>query len=108
VSIVWEKKGYDGKRIRLTEVQKRHISFFHPEVLVNEDMLMETIAIPDLVTRGGQPTIRVLYRYYANTPVTSKYLAVVTKLLNGEGFIVTSYFTDRIRRTSVIWKRTSS
>jgi hypothetical protein len=28
-------------------------------------------------------------------------------VLNREGFILTSYFTDRIRR-SVIWRRTSS
>jgi hypothetical protein len=32
----------------------------------------------------------------------------VIKLLNGEGFIVTSYFTDKVRRTKVIWKRTGS
>ena len=105
---VWEETTYDSKRIRLTQVQKRHISFFHPEVLVNERMLMETLAMPDLVTTGGQPTIHVLYRYYENTPVTSKYLAVVIKVLNREGFIVTSYFTDKIRRTKVIWKRTDS
>ena len=55
MSSVWEKIAYDGKRIRLTEAQKRHISFFHPEALVEEDMLKETLAMPDVVTMGGHP-----------------------------------------------------
>jgi hypothetical protein len=37
----------------LTEAQKRHISFFHPETLVNEGMLMETVEMPDLAATGG-------------------------------------------------------
>lgn len=105
--MVWEKVAYDGKRIRLTDVQKRHISFFHPEVLVNQEMLMETLTTPDIVTAGGASSIRVLYRFYDATPVTSKWLAIVVKVLNQEGFIVTSYFTDRIKRWTVLWRRTS-
>ena len=105
MSIVWEKIGYNGKRIRLTEVQKRHISFFHPEVLVNQVVLLETLAMPDMVTKGGGPKTRLLYKHYV-TPVSSKYLAVVIKELNQEGFIVTSYFTDGIRRAKILWKRT--
>lgn len=108
MSVVWEKIAYDQRRIRLTEVQKRHIAFFHPETLVNENMLMETLAMPDLVAVGAQPTMQVLYRHYDATPVSSKHLAVVIKVLNGEGFIVTSYFTDKVRRTRVVWKRTES
>ena len=58
-------------------------------------MLKETLAMPDVVTIGGQPAIYVLYRHYDATPVTSKYLAVVVKVLNGEGFL--SHATLRIR-----------
>jgi len=105
---VWEVIAYDGRRVRLTESQKRHISFFHPEALVREERLKETLAKPDLVVRGGQSTTRVLYRHYEATPVTSKHLAVVVRALNGEGFIVTSYFTDKVRRTGVVWKKTDS
>ena len=97
---------YDGKRVRLTDVQRRHIAFFHPKVLVNEKMLMDTLDMPDIVTKGGRHKMQVLYKYYESTPVTSKYLAVVIKVLNQEGFIVTSYFTDRTRGTKVLWKRT--
>jgi len=106
MSVVWEKSAYDRRCRRLTEAQKRHISFFHPEALAYENKLMETLATPDLVTMGAQPMIHVLYRHYDTTPVSSKHLAVVVKVLDGEGFIVTSYFTDKIRRTRVIWRRT--
>ncbi len=107
LSVVWERVSYDGKRIKLTNIQRRHISFFHPEVLASENMLMATLAKPDLVTQGGGPNTRVLYRFYENTPVDSKYLAVVVKELDEEGFIVTSYFTDRVRRARVLWKKPS-
>lgn len=104
---VWETAAYNGKRIRLTEGQKLHISFFHPEVLLNEERLMDPLSTPDIVTAGSALGIRVLYRFYNATPVSSKYLAVVVKELNQEGFIVTSYFTERIRRVNVLWKRAS-
>ena len=95
MSVIWEKIAYDGKHIRLTEAQKRHVSFFHPEALANEDMLMETLAMPDLVTRGGQQSVHVLYRHYDLTPVSSKYLAVVVKILNEEALL--SPATSQIR-----------
>ncbi len=105
---MWERLSYNGKRIRLTNAQRHHISFFHPEALLDENMLIATLSKPDIVTQGGGPNIRVLYRFHENTPVGAKYLAVVLKELNEEGFIVTSYFTDRIRRKKVIWKKIGS
>lgn len=107
LSLVWERVAYNGKRIRLTDVQKRHIDFFHPEALKKDEMLMETIETPDIVTIGGRSDTRILYRFYETTAVSSKYLAVVVKELNQEGFILTSYLTDRIRRRRVVWRRVS-
>jgi hypothetical protein len=108
LTILWEAMSYNGKRIRLTESQKRHIAFFHPEALVDENKLKGTINSPDMVTEGGGPKVRVLYKLYASTPASEKHLAVVVKEFNQEGFIVTSYFTDRVRRLRVLWKRASS
>lgn len=108
MTIIWEAMSYNGKRIRLTDAQKRHIAFFHPEALVDENKLKATINSPDMVTEGGGPNFRVLYKFHASTPVSEKYLAVVVKELNQEGFIVTGYFTDSVRRKKVLWKRASS
>ena len=59
------------------------------------------------VTIGGSADTRILYRFYETTAVSSKYLAVVVKELNQEGFILTSYLTDRIHRRRVVWRRVS-
>lgn len=61
----------------------------------------------DVVTTASGSTIRVLYRYFENTTVNSKYLVVAVRELNQEGFIVTTYFADNVKRTKVIWKRLS-
>ena len=47
----------------------------------------------------------MFYRLYVNTPVTKKFLLAVVKILNEEGFIVTAFFTDRVKRGGLIWKR---
>ncbi len=105
LSVVWERLSYNGKRIRLTNVQMRHISYFHPEALLDEKILIATLTKPDIVTEGGGPNVRVLYRFHESTPMGAKYLAIILKELNEEGFIVTCYFTDSIRRKKVIWKK---
>ncbi|MDI6904707.1 MAG: hypothetical protein QMD13_04360 [Candidatus Bathyarchaeia archaeon] len=57
MSIILEETAYDGRKVRLSEVQWRHILFFHPEV------------------EGEQ------------------------------GKIITSYFTERVRKGVVLWRR---
>lgn len=39
------------------------------------------------------------------TPVTNKYLAVVVKINEIENFIITAYFTDRIKKGELIWEK---
>ena len=104
--IVWETVTYNGKRIRLTEAQMRHTAVFHPESMEHEQLLKETVTMPSVVAAGGSANVRILYRFYQRTAVNRKYLAVVIRELDDEGFILTSYFTDRIRR-KIIWKRAS-
>jgi hypothetical protein len=32
-------------------------------------------------------------------------MLVVTKILNKEGFIITAFFTDKIKKGEIIWKK---
>lgn len=99
---------HDGKKIRLTNNQRSHIAFFHPEVLQNGDGKIETtLAQPEIIASGATTDTRISYKFFASTPVTSKYLAVVVKMLNGEGFIITAYFTESVKRRKIIWKKQS-
>ena len=45
-------------------------------------------------------SLRTLGDIIGVTPVTEKYLCVVVKV-----FIITAYFTDKIKRGEILWKR---
>jgi len=107
MSVVFEVKWYDGNLIRLTHVQWLHIVFFHPEVEGELDKVEQTLKEPEMVVEGATSDTKVCYKMFRTTPVSKKYLAIVVKILDGEGFIMTSYFTKRIRRGKVLWKKTA-
>jgi len=106
MSIIFEVTAYDGRMIRLSEAQWHHIIFFHPEVESEQVKVMEVLQKPEVVLEGATRDTRVYYRFYPSTPVASKHLAVVIKILNREGFIITSYFTERVRKGVFLWRGT--
>jgi len=105
MSLVFEVLAYDRRRVRLTEVQWLHMVFFHPEVEFEQAKIREVLENPEVVVKGATPNTRIHYRFYESTPVASKYLAVVVKVLDKEGFIITGYFTERVRRGKFLWRR---
>ena len=106
--IVFETVAYDGKIIRLTEVQWLHAVFFHPEIEGEQEKMKEVLKNPEIVVIGATEDTKICYKFYPLTPVAPKYLAIVVKILDREGFIVTSYFTERVRRGEVLWRKTTS
>jgi hypothetical protein len=44
-------------------------------------------------------------RHYKETPVSDKYLLAVVRILNEEGFIVTAFFTDTMKKGDQVWSR---
>jgi len=107
ISVLFEVKSYDSKRVKLTRVQWLHIVFFHPEVESEQGKIEKALKEPEIVVEGATSDTKVCYRMFKATPVSRKYLAVVVKELDGEGFIMTSYFTERIRRGKVLWKKSA-
>jgi len=105
MSIIFEETAYDGGKVRLSGAQWRHIVFFHPEVEGEQGKIMEVVKKPEIVLEGATGNTRIFYKFYPSTPVASKHLAVVVKVLDGEGFIITSYFTERVRKGVVLWRR---
>ena len=106
--IVFKIVAYNGKMIRLTEVLWLHIVFFYPEIEGEQEKMKEVLENPEIVVKGATEDTKICYKFYPSTPVASKYLAVVVKVLDREGFIVTSYFTERVRRGEVLWRKTAS
>lgn len=44
-------------------------------------------------------------RFFENTLVGDKFLCVVVKLINNDYFILTSYFTDTVKKGEALWQK---
>ena len=83
-----------GKRIKVTKSYWDKIIGTKHRIMKNkEDLVKETLMNPDKI-RKSIKDINV-YLYYKKT--NDKHNCVVVKHLNGEGFIITTYLTDRIK-----------
>jgi hypothetical protein len=88
---------YADVDIRLTEERLSHIER-RPEMTDQLDRIEETLQSPDDVRVSDQDESVVLYhRRYANTPVTEKILLVVVKRAVESPFVITAFFTDRLK-----------
>ncbi len=99
-------KDIHNRRIRLTDERQEHIEVDHPEMYGQIDKIQDILSNPDIIVRSRtDPEVELFHRHYVVTPVTEKYLCVVVKVLVGDMFIVTAYFTDTIKRGEVLWER---
>lgn len=95
--IVFMVRSVLGKRIRLTETQWRHIRK-RQEMHSQTKRMEETLAEPDVVYYvEGEDTYHY-YRFYPQTPVSSKHLLIIVKHLDGEGFVITCFYARRISK----------
>ena len=97
---------HEGRNIRLSEERWKHINERHPETRGKEKFIEETISMPDFMQEGNKGEFLAIKKY-RKTPITdNKYFAVVYKLIDKDGFLITAYFTRRPSfRRKLIWKR---
>jgi molybdopterin synthase catalytic subunit len=96
---------YAKNVIRLNNERLAHIKE-HPEMLNHVDKIKETLANPDIVVKSRtDEEVNLYYRYYERLSIGNKYLCVVVKCKQDDAFLVTSYFTDSIKKGGIIWKR---
>jgi hypothetical protein len=89
-----------GKRISVTEdYWQKIITIKHPSMAGKDAEVQRTLIDADEVRESRSDSlVRLYYRQYS-----SLHLCVVVKHLNGSGFIVTTYFTDRIKEGITLW-----
>lgn len=98
-------KDYIGRNIRLTKNRLEHI-LTRAEMAEQEEKIRETLLTPDRIKKSKHdPDVLLYYKLYEKTPVTKKYLLVTVRVENGEGFILTSFFTDKIKAGETVWKQ---
>lgn len=91
------------RKIKFTLERKEHIAFRHPEI--TEFELFEAILrAPELIKCSSYDSKVLLYYRSAGEAKDYKYLVLVVKVLNGEGFILTAYKTNTIKEGKEIWK----
>jgi hypothetical protein len=94
-----------GNVVRLDRDRWAHV-LSHPEMRKQRYRIKETLVDPDEVRQSIRAAeVLLFYKLYAETPVTQKFMLVVVEILNGEGFIVTAFFTDKIKKGDLIWKK---
>ena len=49
--------------------------------------------------------VELYYKLYERTPVTTKFLCVVVKNSDDDGFIITAYYTDTIKKGNSTWPK---
>lgn len=95
---------YRGRIIRLSDERVRHIKE-HFELKEFEIHVRETLLVPEMVVRSNQdPGVPLFYRYYFGTHIGDKWLCIVVKEDENGPFVLTAYFTNKIRNGEVLWK----
>ena len=91
----------EGVPIRLTTERWFHIVENHDDMAGYYDDVLEIVENPDLVLRGYGGSL-IATRGYGR----GRYLAVIYRQVSlQDGFVITAYFTSKIDRKKVIWRR---
>ncbi len=97
MDIIFEIGDKTRRKIRLTKKQWNHIRKKHPEV-EDPELIKETISKPHKITDYDiDESIKYYYRHYKHRSSHEKYLQVIVKYLNGQGFIITAQFKPYIK-----------
>ena len=97
MSNIFEIVDKTNRKIRLTTEQWTHIRKKHPEI-ENHELIEETLKKPDKMTDYDiDETVLYYYKYYKHRKSYEKYLQVIVKYLNGDGYVLTAQFKPYIR-----------
>jgi len=92
-------------RVSFTDERMSHL-LEHPEMRGQTDKIAETILEPAVVIQSqSDVTVRLFHRFYRQLNIGDKYLCVVVKYSGDSVFIITAYFTDKIKRGEILWKK---
>lgn len=91
-----------GIKIRTTDSYwHKIVSFKHPSMNGKEEDVKSALAEPEQIrVSKADPLVNLYYKACGRY-----YVCVVTKKLNGDGFIVTAYLTENIKEGEQIWPK---
>lgn len=95
----------NGILIRLTEERWKHIVLLHPNLFDKQKEIILTILEPDFILKGKSRELLAVRR-----ASKTRYLVVVYKETESDGFIITSFETTDSRwlfKKEILWNRLS-
>ena len=103
-----EIKDFFGRTVRLTDERIEHLMGNHPEIKSESiAVIIETLQQPEQIfVSNSDAAVELFYRYYLKTSVGDKYMCVVVKNLETDFFVITAYFTDKIKKGKLLWTKT--
>ncbi|MBI2043312.1 DUF4258 domain-containing protein [Candidatus Pacearchaeota archaeon] len=96
MSYIFEIKDKTGRKIRLTKKQWKHITTKHPDMSGKEEEIKQVLERPDIIL--PHKFDEMSRNYYLYDKNEKAYLFVSARYLNGEGFIITAFYTQHIRK----------
>jgi len=97
MDFVFEVVDKTNRKIRLTRKQWMHITTIHSEITNYLREIKQTIEKPLKITFHEVGNLRKHYSYLKHRKHPEKFLRVIVKYLNGEGFVITAHFVRDIR-----------
>ena len=93
MNYVFEVIDKSGRKIHLSKERRKHIKLDHPDV--KEEEIKLTLQKPVRVI-DKRKNKHFYYQYFKYKKSPSKFLRVIVKYLNGEGFTISAYFVNNI------------
>jgi hypothetical protein len=90
--------------IRLNDERWQHIIMGHPEMSIYYDAILNTIAEPEIIYEGSRGDLIAVSRQVEGT---NKHIVVAYKELEGDGFVITAYISNKLnslQKKEIIWK----
>ena len=95
--LLFEIKDKSGRTIYLTQERWKHISKEHPNISGKIEEIKNILTNPVIITESEKNVnVKFYYKYYKKAKF-KKYLLVIVRYLNGKGFIITSFYIDKIQ-----------
>ncbi len=92
---ILELKDKSGRLISLNERQWSHILAEHSYLSGSLEWIKDALLAPDKIKASfSDNKVKLYYKYIKSG---SKYLLVVVKYLNNHGFIITAFYTNKLK-----------
>ena len=102
MEIIFEIIDRNKKKVHLSKERYKHI-LKHPNMHSQLENIKTALQNPTAIRYNEEDeSVAYFYKEFKDSDVSEKYLLVSVKYLNGEGFVITSFLTNKI--TGLKWK----